>query len=93
MGTAGSIALIVLSIGLMCLGIFLIAQNIKSIQTANKRIKECQEIYNRTGNGSFALLVNECRNYRSTDFIMLTLNAFIVIVNLFNAIRFLIPLL
>lgn len=93
MGTTGSIALIVLSIGLMCLGIFLVAQNIKGIQTANKHIKECQEIYNRTGNGSFALLVNEWRNYRSTDFVMLSLNVFVIIVNLFNAIRFLIPLL
>lgn len=92
MGTTGSIALIVLSIGLMCLGIFLIAQNIKGIQTANKYIKECQEIYNRTGNETFALLVNEWKNYRSTDFVMLSPNAF-VIINLFNAIRFLIPLL
>ena len=93
MGTTGSIVLVVLSIGLMCLGVFLTAQSIKGIQTANKGIRECQEIYNRTGNEVFARLVNTWKDCRSSDFVMLPINILIIVINLVNAIRFLMPLL
>ena len=81
------IILIVLCVGLIGLGIYLVSKNISGIKTANKGIAECQEAYDNTGNPAFLRLLENWKTLRGNDYAMLPVNSLIIIINIFTIAR------
>ena len=85
---ASNIFLIVLSVILMFVGVALVCGNINSIRKANKQIDDLIDAYARTKREVFLSLINDWKDLRKNDYIMLPVNSLIIIINLLNAIRF-----
>lgn len=81
------IILIVLCVGLIGLGIYLVSQNISGIKTANAGIIKCQEAYDRTGDPSFLKLIESWKALRGNDYAMLPVNGLIIIINILTIAR------
>ena len=85
---ASNIFLIVLSVILMFVGVALVYGNINSIRKANKQIDDLIDAYARTKREIFLSLINDWKDLRKNEYIMLPVNSLIIIINLINAIRF-----
>ena len=85
---ASNIFLIVLSVILMFVGVALVCGNINGIKKANKQIDDLIDAYARRKREVFLSLMNDWKDLRKNDYIMLPVNSLIIIINLLNAIRF-----
>lgn len=83
-----NIFLIVLSVILMFVGVALVYRNIEGIKKANKQIEDLLAAYARTKRVIFLTLIDEWKDLRKNDYLMLPVNSLIIIINLLNAIRF-----
>ena len=88
----GKIILIIISIAFLCLGVFLLLQNIKLIKSANKCIRDCKDAYKRQRDETFLRLESIWKILRNDNYMGIPMNLFIIIINMINIIFLIISL-
>lgn len=88
----GKIILLVILVGFVGLGVYLLVQNIKGIKTSNKGIRDCKDAYKRHRNDTFLRIENNWKMIRYDNYMGIPLDLFIIIVNILNVIQIIVSM-